>query len=56
MVTTPLVKCLLCKQGDLSSIPRTCEKLSGVVACACNPRTLEVEAGGFPGSSLLSLM
>lgn len=42
-----LVKCLLNKHEDLSSIPRQCKKLS---TGAWNPSTGESEMGGSLGS------
>lgn len=53
-----LVKCLPCKQEDMSVISRTHEwepGKSGIRMHACNPGTGEVETGrsqGFPGQVL----
>lgn len=44
-----LLKCLLYKHKDLSSIPRASEKQLGVVACICNPGTGEAEKGKSRG-------
>jgi hypothetical protein len=35
------VKCLLCKNKDLSSIPRTHIKIRGMAVCVCNPSLRE---------------
>lgn len=49
--TTQLVKCLLCRREDPSSIPRIHIKMPGVVASACKPRAGEKLTGGILGDA-----
>lgn len=38
-----LVKCLLCKHGDLSPVPKTPNRKLSMVACACNPNAEKIQ-------------
>lgn len=44
---TPSIKCLPCKHGNLTSIPRTHIKYDNHVAIIYNPNPRKVEIGGF---------